>query len=437
MHRLITKAKQTVDQAELYWKRERNLSVRYENYNLAQIVENDLSSVALRVIDHGKSGATFGVSPDQENLLEQAKQAAQYGDKASSSFASNAAYPEVANHDPATTALTSDDLVALCEDVKAKVRKVRPDVALFLAAEASTTQLVVETTEGAVGDNTATEASVVFGAPIKGAGMGVYKAAESISPQTTPEDLIADFDEWYGWTEKTSTPSTGKLPVLFAPEASFLYLLPLACGLAGGAIVKKTSPLVDRVGAQTLSDKLTILDDPLRDGDSASRPFDDEGTPCQRRILIDRGVLTGYLLDQSTGQALGVPSTGNAVKRELFGGGTETSPSPWPINFVVEQGEVSYRDLIADLDEGLLITHGLGFHSGNYPQGQFSVQAVGYHIVNGKVVGRLIKTMISANIYEDFKNVRALSSEHRAGMMGLLGGITPYILVDAIQVAGA
>ena len=105
--------------------------------------------------------------------------------------------------------------------------------------------------------------------------------------------------------------------------------------------------------------------------------------------------------------------------------------------FVVEPGEVSYRDLIADLDKGLLITHGLGFHSGNYPQGQFSVQAVGYHIVNGKVVGRLIKTMISANIYEDFKNVRALSSEHRAGMMGLLGGITPYILVDAIQVAGA
>jgi PmbA protein len=249
--------------------------------------------------------------------------------------------------------------------------------------------------------------------------------------------LIEEFDEWYGWTAEASTPLTGRMPVVFAPEAAFLYLLPLWAGLAGGAIVKGTSPLVGRLGERILSERLTILDDPLRPEDPSSRPFDDEGVPCQRRALVDHGVLSGYLLDLATAQALGTLSTGNAVKRELFGRGTETPANPWPIQFVVEPGAPSIREMIAGLDEGLLITGGLGFHSGNYPQGQFAVQAMGFHIRKGRVIGRLDKTMISADIYADFSNVRSISSEQRPGYTGLLGGgIAPYVLVDSIQVSG-
>jgi len=435
MHQLIEQAKQTVDQAELYWKRTHSLSVSYENNRLQEITENDLSSVALRAIHEGKMGSTFAVSPDQPGLLDQAKTAAAYGDPAGFAFASAGDYPSVNAHDAEAERLTSQDLVALCESVLDGIRTVRDDLPLFVEAEAESRELTIETTEGAEAHCASTAVSLGFGAPIQGAGMPVLKSIDSVSPLERPDALIDEFVEWYGWTEKKSTPKTGRLPVIFAPEASFLYLLPLWAGAEGDAIDKKTSPLLNRIGERVFSERLTIVDDPLESGVTGARPFDDEGVPCRRRAIVDGGTLKGYLLDQRTAAALGEASTGNAVKRELFDGGTETKPSPWPIRLSVSPGDVPYREMIAGLDEGLLVYFGMGFHSGNYPRGQFAVQAVGFHIVNGSVVGRLDNTMISTNIYKDFQAIRAVSRE-RGPAVGFVDVVAPYLLVDSMQVAG-
>jgi PmbA protein len=435
MHKLTEHAKNAVDQAEMYWRRRHAISVAYENNRLQQITENDLSSVALRVIDGGKMGSTFGVSPDQDGLIEQAKTAAAHGDPAAFAFAPAALYVDVVTSDPNTAALTSEDLVTLCESVKDAITTLRDDLPLFINAEAERSELVIETTEGADAHSVATRVSVDFGAPIRGAGMPVFKAIESVSPLSCPDERVSEFVEWYGWTEKTSTPTTGRLPVIFAPEASFLYLLPLWAGIEGNAIEKRTSPLVDRVGQSIFSEKLTVFDDPLAPGMPGSRPFDDEGVPCQRRAIVEKGILRGYLLDRRTAASLGRASTGSAVKRELHGGGTETMPSPWPIRLSVRPGEMSYRNLIAEIEEGLLVYFGMGFHSGNYPRGQFAVQAIGYHIRDGAVLGRLDRTMVSANIYEDFKRIRAVSTE-QGRAAGFLNVTAPYVLVDSLQVSG-
>jgi PmbA protein len=436
MHRLIERAREAVDQAELYWNRTHAISAQYENGRLQQITEDDLSSLALRVIDDGKMGSTFAMSPDQPGLIEQAKAAAAHGDPATFSFAPTGEYAAVEAFDPETARLTSDDLVALSESVLAAIRRERDDLPLIVTAETQRREVVVETTEGAEGRFEGSDATLSFGAPIKGAGMGVYKWVGSVSPLARPDAMIGEFVEWYGWTERISTPVTGRLPVIFAPEAAFLYLLPLWAGLEGNAIEKRTSPLVGRLGDRILSERLTVVDDPLASGELGSRPFDDEGVPCCRRAIIENGILTGYLLDLRTGRALGAASTGNAVKRELFSGGTETRPSPWPIRLSVEPGEIPYREMIAGLDEGLLVYFGMGFHSGNYPQGKFSVQAIGYHIVDGAVGGRLDKTMISGDIYADFQRVRAVSAE-RGPALTFLNATVPFVLVDSLQVAGA
>jgi len=320
--------------------------------------------------------------------------------------------------------------------VKAGIVKLRDDLPFFITADTESEELVIETTGGADAHSRSNRLFLGFGAPIKGAGMSVFKVKGSVSPFTRVDELIAEFAEWYGWTEKTSTPTTGRLPVIFSPGASFLYLLPLWAGVEGDAIEKKTSPLSDRVGEQILSERLSVIDDPLASTDPGSRSFDDEGTPCQRRAIVEKGILKGSLLDLRTAAALGQASTGNAVKRELFGSGTETKPNPWPINLTVAPGSVPYREMIAGLEEGLLVYYGMGFHSGNYPQGKFSVQAVGFHIKDGVVVGRLDRTMVAGDIYKDFKHVRAVSSE-RGRPLSFLGGLTPYVLVDSLQVAGA
>jgi PmbA protein len=435
MHGLIEQAKTAVDQAELYWKRAHTISVEYENNRLQEITENDLSSVAVRVIDGGRLGSTSAISPDQDGLIARAKAAAAYGEAATFAFAPKAPFADVDSSSPASERLTSENLLGLCESIRSEITKRRDDLPLFVSARASREEIIIETTQGAEGRHTSTEVTVAFGAPIRGAGMPVYKFAEGIAPLTRPDELIDEFVDWYAWTERTSTPSTGRLPVIFAPSASFLYLVPLWAGLEGNAIEKKTSPLVGRAGEAILSEKMTIIEDPLAAVPGA-RPFDDEGVPCRRRPLVEKGKLSGYLYDLRTAAALGQASTGNAVKRELFSAGTDTAPNPWPIRLAVKPGATSYREMMAGLEEGLLVYYGLGFHSGNYPRGQFAVQAVGFHIKNGSVAGRLEKTMISGNIYEDFQEVLCLSSK-TGQSAGFLNVDTPYVLVDSVQVAGA
>ncbi len=434
MHPLIETAKGTVDQAELYWDKRHTISVLYQNYRLQQVEENDLSSVALRVIEDGRLGSTYGVFPEGDKLLDDARAAARHGDPATFSFAPTADYPSVRAYDDRAAALKSRDLVDLCEAIKERIHKELPDVPLFIRCEAEDSHLLVESTGGAAGDLRTTDHSAVFGAPFRGVGTAIFKGQRSISPLDVDEALVDEFVEWYRWGDTTSTPSTGRLPVILAPEASFLFLLPLLMGVSGDLVSKKTSPLVDKIGQPILSEKLTVIDDPLADGEPGARPFDDEGVSCATQPVVENGVLKDYLVDLQSGAALGRPSNGHGFKAALFGGGTETPPTPWFANPVIEAGEESWRDLVSGLKEGLLITNGMGFHSGNYPQGQFAVQAVGYHILDGKVVGRLDKTMISGNIYEDLRNVRAVSRERRRSITR--AGTAPYVLVDALRVAG-
>lgn len=432
MTRLMSMAREKVDQYELYWQRTHKIDVRYENFHLQQITENDLSSVALRVIDRGRLGFSYGVFPDQSDLLAQAKGAAVFGEQAEFSFSESTSFPQVETHDEQTASLTSKDLVALCEEVKERIAAVRPDIALTIQCGAASRRLTVETGAGTHAEHAATSVSLSLFAPVKGAGSGVGKYQAAISPFTLPVEMVDEFLQWYSWSETASTPKTGRLPVILAPEASFLLVTPLCAGLSGNAIAKGTSPLCGRMGETILADSLTVYDDPLRAGDPASRPFDDEGIPGQQRALVERGLLRGYLLDLHSAAKLGEKSTGNGFKRVLFGGGSETTPNPQPGHVVIEPGRTPYAEMIAGLEEGVLLFSGMGFHSGNYPQGQFAVQGFGFHIVDGKVKGRLERTMVAGDIYQDMKHIRAVSCERREGA----GSLVPYILVDSLQVAG-
>ncbi len=436
MHPLIESANRIADQAELYWNREHSIDVRYENYRLQQVTENDVSETSLRVIKDGKIGTAYAVFPDQPGYLDNAVSGAQYGDPVGFSFAGPAEFPQLDNHNEKAAAMTSADLVGVCETLKEKIGKHLPDVALGIGASSSARHLIVQTSRGADAVERATSFGYYVGAPFQGAGIGVYRWRSGTAAQPVDDSLADEFVEWYSWGQRTSTPSTGRLPVLLSPQASFLLMMPLLAGVAGDAVWKKTSPLTDRQGEQVLSKALTIVDDPLQSGHVDARAFDDEGIPCARRVVVENGVLKNFLFDLRFGAAMGVPSSGHGFKRTLFGSGNETATNPWFCCPTIEPGDASWRDLVGDMKEGLLITGGMGFHSGNFPQGQFAVQAVGFHVLNGEIVGRLDKTMISGNIYEDGMNVGAVSRETAPAGGFLSLGDAPYVLLDSLQVAG-
>ncbi len=436
MHLIIEEAKNVVDQAELYWNRAHSIAIRYENCQLQQVMENDVSETSLRVIKDGKIGSAYAVFPDQDGFLDNAIAGAEYGDRVQFSFAGQANYPELADYDEATAQLQPSDLIDLCETIKTKLQRQMPNVALGIGADCVRTELAIQTSNGANAEAKSTRAGYYFGAPFHGAGIGVFKFESGIASPGVDDRLLDEFVEWYNWGSRTSTPSTGRLPVILSPQAAFLMMMPLLAGVSGDAVWKETSPLAQRIGERILSEKLTIHDNPLLADSTDARAFDDEGVPCARRVIVENGVLNDFIFDQRVGAAMGRPSTANGFKRTMFGSGNETAINPWFCCPTIEPGDTAWRDLMKGLKEGLLITGGMGFHSGNYPQGQFAVQAVGFHIINGTVVGRLDKTMISGNVYADCRKIGAVSSETGPCKGFLPLGEAPYILIDSLQVAG-
>ena len=274
---------------------------------------------------------------------------------------------------------------------------------------------------------------LLIGSPVKGGGSYIAKNFESSKMFTDIfKDEIDDFIDQYNIAKEISIPKTGKLPVLFAPRSLYFLFVSLQAGLSGKKIYQETSPLINKKGEKIFSDKINIIDKPHMEESNSRRFFDDEGILTYKRDIIKKGVLKNYLYDLEYANKLNVKSTGNGLKKELFREGISTSVSPNFINPVVETKNKSKEELLSILKDGIYVTNVIGFHSSNYEQGHFSVQAQGFNVKGGKKVGRLQDVMIAGNIYEDFQNVINIGNKLYPNMWGY----TPYILIDNVSVTG-
>jgi len=420
------------DESEIYYKRTNDTSIGYGNWDIRTISSNQLTGTMLRVKKDGRLGLSYATSLDAaKQLLDSAANSAKYGEKIPYSFSHATEFADIKPWNAEAAEYPTQKLIDICEYAKEQVKAELPDISLNIGASKSEVELTIMTSHGTNAKHIATSIEFGISAPIKGAGISVYRSKESINPFEYPEQEVAEFIRRYKWTKTNVTPTTKKMPVLWTPDAMYMFALSLCAGMSGEELVKKTSPLLEKFEKKILDAKLTIMDDPhsLKIG---ARAFDDEGIPTEKRPLIENGILKSYLLDLRTGAKLGARSSGNGFKKALFGGGANSLPNPWPANLWIKPGTESYNDIIGKIDEGIILTGGLGFHSSNYTQGHISVQAVGFMVEKGQVVGRLENTMVAGNIYEDFLNINIISKELELGM----GGYYPYILLDSMQVVG-
>lgn len=420
------------DSSEIYHTATDDSMVVYGNGELKAISSNRISGVMMRVVKAGKLGiASATTLEDPGELLKRAADSARHGEKVPYSFSAAKKFPDVDVYSPQVGQYTTEKVIQMCEQAKKDVLAELPDISVNIKVEKETKHIQVATSQSTRAEQKSTGFTFIVSAPIKGAGTSIYKYKIEKKPFEYPADVVEEFVKFYRWTENTKTPKTAKMPVIWSPQAMDMFGLSLCAGLSGEEFVKKTSPVMDKVDKQIMSDKITLLEDPHSPRVGA-RGFDDEGVPTERRALVEKGVLKSVLLDLRTGAMLGARSSGNGFKKALFGGGVNMMPNPWPGNLWFEPGPSSLEEMIASLDRGILLTSGMGFHSGNYSQGNISVQAIGYLIEKGKVTGRLDSTMLSTNIYADFMDIRAISKEMQPADLGYY----PYVLVDSMQVVG-
>lgn len=183
-----------------------------------------------------------------------------------------------------------------------------------------------------------------------------------------------------------------------------------------------------KIGKKVTSDLVTIYDDGLKAGGLRTSLFDGEGVPRQKTLVIEKGVLRSFLYDNYTAKNEGVESTGNASRA-----GYLSTPEIEATNFHLTSGNLTGEQLMADVNEGLIIYYLQGAHSSNPVSGEFSVVATpAWKIKKGEIVHCSRGVMLAGNIFEVLKNVSAIANNDR--QLGQL--VSPWILVENVQVIG-
>jgi PmbA protein len=224
-------------------------------------------------------------------------------------------------------------------------------------------------------------------------------------------------------------PATAKVPVILDPFAASSFLGVLAGALNAEAVLKGRSLFASMVGDQVGSEVFTLIDDGrILDGPGAC-PFDGEGVPSTRTELFTAGRLNGFLHDTYTARRAGdgQRSTGNAKR------GYKSAPGVGTSNFYVEAGALSFEELVARAEGGVVIRDVSGVHSGANPiSGEFSVGATGRRISSGALGEPLREMTIASTLPEMLKGISGVGSDLR--FFQSVG--TPSILIGEMTLAG-
>jgi len=196
---------------------------------------------------------------------------------------------------------------------------------------------------------------------------------------------------------------TAEVPVVFDPETAASLVRSIATAASGPSLYRRASFLLDRLGTKVASPGVTIVDDALIRGGLGSRPFDGEGLPSGRTVLVRAGVLESYLLDTYSARKLGLASTHHAARD---GSGVTVATS----NLMLLPGPARPADLIASVRSGLYVTELIGFGVNNVT-GDFSRGAVGLWIENGELAYPVEEVTVAGNLLEMFAAIDGIGDD--------------------------
>lgn len=199
----------------------------------------------------------------------------------------------------------------------------------------------------------------------------------------------------------------GHMAVVLSGEAGGT-MVHEACGhgLEADLAQKNLSVYSGKKGAQVASELVTVVDDGTLPGRFGSFRFDDEGNPAQKTVLIDQGVLTGYMYDHITAARDGVAPTGNG-RRQSF----QHRPIPRMSTTYLAPGETPPEEIIRETKSGLLVRH-MGGGQVNTTNGDFVFDVPeGYLIENGEVTAPVRGATLTGNGPDVLKQIDLVGSD--------------------------
>jgi PmbA protein len=339
--------------------------------------------------------------------------------------------PDLDLHDP--TALSTEEQVKLAERGEAAALAADPRITNSEGADfnSASGRVVLATSTGFLGEYASSSFSL------------------SVTPIATEADGRAmQRDSWYAVHRKFArldSPemvgaeaarrtlrrlgarkvSTRRAPVIFDQESAGSLLSHLCSAASGYSLYKGASFLIGQLGKRLAPDMITIYDDGRRPGGLGSRPFDGEGVPTRKTVILEKGVLANYLLDTYSGKKLGLASTGNAWRS------IGESPSVGPTNFYLEPGTASPEEIIASVRDGLYVTELIGFGV-NMVTGDYSRGVAGIWIENGELTYPVEEITIAGNLKQMFAEIEMVGND-----LEFRGRVaSPTIKIREMMIAG-
>ena len=430
MEKILELAKKVTDAAEVFTISSEYTSVQFEANRLKHIQGKQSSNTSLRVIKNGRIGyATASGYADRPKLVNMAVETAQFGMPVKFEFPSYFRYPDTPIFDQSVLNIKTGQMIKLGEELIAPLQAHNEDIVCQAGIGRSEVTVQIGNSNGGSAKYNKTiffvgvEGTVVHGTDMLFVGEG-ESSCHPILESKKIIDLVLEQLEY----AKTQAPiSTKQLPVIFTPNGAASAFIPaITAAFNGKLVLEGASPLGNYLGETFFDAKLSLWDDATLAYFVESRPCDDEGVPSQRTPLIEKGVVANFIYDLQTAGMAKKQSTGNGSRDRGL-------PAPAYSSLVMAPGNVSFKDMVKDIDEGLVIEQLMGAEQGNILGGDFSGNVLlGYKIENGKIVGRVKDTMVSGNIYKLLKNIVALGSEVRS-----VGGSLriPHIYCTGLSVA--
>ena len=187
----------------------------------------------------------------------------------------------------------------------------------------------------------------------------------------------------------------GPMPVVFDPRVGGSLIGHLLGAISGPSVARRASFLLDAMGQALFDRGVTIVDDPHRPRGLASKAFDGEGLPTAPSRLIDKGVLTHWLLNTASARQMGLEPNGHATR------GVGGSPGAGATNVHMEPGTDSPAALMADIERGVYLTELIG-QGVNGVTGDYSRGAGGFLIENGRITRPVSEITVAGNLKDMF-----------------------------------
>ncbi|HKE77175.1 MAG TPA: TldD/PmbA family protein [Acidimicrobiales bacterium] len=406
------------EELEAYVARSTDTEVRVYEGEVEQLAVADSQGVGVRIVRDGRQGFAYCGTFDPDALAEtvaEARDNAAFGEPdpaAGVAVPDGVVPPALDLWRPALADVPTADKVALALELERATRAADPRITgiescdyadsrgesavvtttgIRLATRATGAELVAYSL-AADGDDTQT-----------GFGFSLGRDIESLDVAAAARDAADRAVRMLGATQ----PPSARLTVVLDPWVTAQLVGIVAGTLSAEEVVKGRSLFGGREGEQVASPLVTLVEDPTDARSWGASPGDAEGLASRRVPLIAGGVQDGFVHNTWTARRLGTQSTGSAVR-----GGFKSTPGAGCRAVSLAPGTAAAADLVAGVEDGILIQEVSGLHSGVNPvSGDFSTGAEGLRIRNGELAEPLREFTIASTLQRLLSDVAAVGSD--------------------------